>query len=70
MVSISKSQQSSPHLEWTCIALQTYFAQSLPGNIVVKIGDNIVVGALGFVNKDLTEEGIYAGLPVKLIKKK
>ena len=36
----------------------------------IKIGDNIVVGALGFVNKNFFKEGIYAGLPVKWIKEK
>jgi UDP-3-O-[3-hydroxymyristoyl] glucosamine N-acyltransferase len=34
----------------------------------VKISDNITVGAISFVNKDLTTEGIYVGIPAKIIK--
>lgn len=38
----------------------------LPG---VRISDGIVVAANTLVNKDITEKGIYAGIPAKLIKK-
>lgn len=38
----------------------------LPG---VKISDGIVVAANTLVNKDITEKGIYAGIPAKLTKK-
>ena len=34
----------------------------------VKICSGSVVGTLSFVNKDLTEPGIYVGTPVKMIK--
>jgi len=34
----------------------------------VVLGDGVSVGALSLVNKDLQEWGIYAGIPVKLIK--
>jgi UDP-3-O-[3-hydroxymyristoyl] glucosamine N-acyltransferase len=33
-----------------------------------KICDNVVVGALTFVNKDITEPGTYVGIPAKKIK--
>jgi len=36
----------------------------------VSIGDNVVVGANAVVTKNLEEDGIYAGVPAKLIKKK
>jgi len=36
----------------------------------VKIGNDITVGAMGFVNKDITESGIYVGVPVRLIAQK
>ena len=34
----------------------------------IKIADNITVGCNSFVNRDLTEEGTYAGCPVRKIK--
>ena len=54
----------------TIIGKNTYIGAGSKIAADIKIGDNIVVGALGFVNKDLIKEGIYAGLPVKLIKNK
>ncbi len=36
----------------------------------VTIGDNVVVGAHSVVTKDLPANGIYAGVPAKLIKEK
>jgi len=35
----------------------------------VKIGDNIIIGANSFVNKDLESGYFYAGTPVKKIRK-
>lgn len=52
----------------TTIGKNTYIGAGAKIAANTKIGDDIVVGALGFVNKDLTEEGIYVGLPVKKIK--
>jgi UDP-3-O-[3-hydroxymyristoyl] glucosamine N-acyltransferase len=52
----------------TIIGKNTYIGAGSKIAADIHIGDNIVVGALGFVNKDLTEVGIYAGLPVKKIK--
>jgi len=34
----------------------------------VKVGDNIAVGALSFINKDISESGVYVGIPLKKIK--
>ena len=53
----------------TVIGKNTYIGAGSKIAADTKIGDNIVIGALGFVNKDLTVPGIYAGLPVKFIKK-
>lgn len=36
----------------------------------VAIGDDITIGAMGFVNKDLKESGIYVGVPVKPLRQK
>ncbi len=36
----------------------------------VQIANDITIGAMGFVNKDLLESGIYVGVPVKLLKQK
>lgn len=36
----------------------------------VKISNDVTIGAMGFVNKDLTESGIYVGVPVKALKQK
>jgi len=52
----------------TIIGNNTYIGAGSKIAADTKIGNNIVIGALGFVNRDLTEEGIYVGLPVKLIK--
>ena len=52
----------------TIIGKNTYIGAGSKIAADTKICDNIVVGALGFVNKDLTEEGVYVGLPVKKIK--
>ena len=52
----------------TVIGKNTYIGSWSKIVAYTKIGDNIVIGALGFVNKDLTEKGIYVGLPVKKIK--
>lgn len=34
----------------------------------IQIGNDIIVGAQAFVNKDLTEPGVYVGIPARLIK--
>ena len=34
----------------------------------VEVGDNITVGAMSFVNKNIFESGIYVGIPIKKIK--
>lgn len=34
----------------------------------VTICDNVIIGAMSLVNKDITEPGIYVGIPVKKIK--
>ena len=37
-------------------------------NAGINIGDNIIIGASSFVNKDCLEEGTYVGSPIKKIK--
>ncbi len=34
----------------------------------IKIKEKVVIGALAFVSKDCTEEGIYGGVPAKLLQ--
>lgn len=34
----------------------------------ISICDNVIIGAMSLVNKDIIEPGIYAGIPVKKIK--
>jgi len=34
----------------------------------IKIGNDIAIGALSFINKDIAEAGVYAGIPAKKIK--
>ncbi len=36
----------------------------------VQIANDVTIGAMGFVNKDLPESGIYVGVPVKPLKPK
>lgn len=52
----------------TTIGENTYIGASSIIGPNVQIGDNIVVGANSFVNKDITEPGIYVGTPVRKIK--
>lgn len=52
----------------TIIGENTYIGAGTKIAADTHIGDNIVVGANSFVNKDLTEPGIYAGTPVKFIR--
>jgi UDP-2-acetamido-3-amino-2,3-dideoxy-glucuronate N-acetyltransferase len=35
----------------------------------IRIGDHIITGTNSFVNKDIISKGIYAGTPIKFIKK-
>lgn len=39
----------------------------MPG---VTIGENIIIGAFSFVNKDLPDNVVAADVPIKIIKKK
>ncbi|WP_370781946.1 hypothetical protein [[Ruminococcus] lactaris] len=34
----------------------------------IKICDDVQISSLSLVNKDITEKGLYGGIPVKLIK--
>ena len=35
----------------------------------IQIGDNVIIGAGSIVTKDLPSDGVYAGNPVKLIRR-
>ena len=35
----------------------------------VQITSNVAIGALSFVNKDISDDGIYAGIPARFLKK-
>ena len=37
-------------------------------NAGINIGDNVIIGASSFVNKDCLEEGTYVGSPIRKIK--
>jgi len=55
-------------LHGTIIGERTYIGAGSKLAGATKVGDDIVVGALGFVNRDILEPGIYVGIPVKKIK--
>lgn len=55
-------------LHGTVIGERTYIGAGSKLAGATKVGDDIVVGALGFVNRDIPEAGIYVGIPVKKIK--
>lgn len=55
-------------LHGTVVGERTYIGAGSKVAGATKIGDDIVVGAMGFVNKDILESGIYVGIPVKKIK--
>ena len=42
-----------------------YAGAVIVGNI--KIGDNVVIGANSFVNKDIPDNEVWAGIPAKKI---
>jgi len=52
----------------TTIGNETYIGagSKIAGGII--IGNNITVGALSFVNKNLDESGIYVGAPIRKIR--
>ena len=52
----------------TIIGSSTYIGAGSKIAGGTQIGDNIVTGALSFVNKNLSEAGIYVGEPVRKIK--
>ena len=52
----------------TSIGANTYIGANSIIGPNIQIGANIVVGANSFVNKNLTEPGIYVGTPVRKIR--
>ena len=52
----------------TTIGSNTYIGAGckIAGGII--IGDNLTVGALSYVNKNINETGVYVGVPIKKIK--
>jgi UDP-3-O-[3-hydroxymyristoyl] glucosamine N-acyltransferase len=55
-------------LHGTVVGERTYIGAGSKLAGAVKVGDDIVVGAMSFVNRDIYESGIYVGIPVKKIK--
>jgi len=55
-------------LHGTVIGERTYIGAGSKLTGATKVGDDIVVGALSFVNRDILESGIYVGIPIKKIK--
>lgn len=53
-----------------CIGENIWFGARVTVLDGVNIADNIVVGACSLVTKNLTEAGVYVGVPVKRIKNK
>ena len=53
----------------TTIGERTYIGGGAKIAADIQIGDDIVVGAQAFVNKDLIEPGVYGGIPAILLKK-
>jgi len=52
----------------TTIGERTYIGGGAVIAADIQIGDDIIVGAQAFVNKDLREPGIYVGCPAKLVR--
>ena len=57
-------------LHGTVVGERTYIGAGSKIAGAIKIGDDIVVGAMSFVNRDIPESGIYVGIPAKKIKDK
>lgn len=55
-------------LHGTVIGERTYIGAGSKLAGATKIGDDITIGAMGFVNRNLPDPGIYVGIPVKKIK--
>lgn len=52
----------------TTIGKRTYIGGGAKIAANVQIGDDIIVGAQAFVNKNLVEPGVYGGVPAKLMR--
>lgn len=52
----------------TIIGERTYIGGGAKIAAEIQIGNDIIVGAQAFVNKDLTEPGVYVGIPARLSK--
>ncbi|MFK7886934.1 MAG: acyltransferase [Gammaproteobacteria bacterium] len=56
--------------KWGAIEIGNHVSLGSNATILpVKIADNVVVGAGAVVTRDLTEAGIYAGNPARLLRK-
>lgn len=52
----------------TIIGERTYVGAGSKLKVAVEVANDVIIGALTFVNKSLPESGIYVGIPVKKIK--
>ena len=53
----------------TVIGKRTYIGAGVKIVANTQIGNDIIVGAQAFVNKDLIEPGVYVGIPAIFFKK-
>jgi UDP-3-O-[3-hydroxymyristoyl] glucosamine N-acyltransferase len=58
----------SKTIHGTVIGENCYVGASAHIAAGVQICDNVTLGVLSFANKDITEPGIYVGVPVKFLK--
>ena len=52
----------------TIIGERTYIGAGSKLKVAVEVGNDVIVGALTFVNQSIPESGIYVGIPVRKIK--
>lgn len=62
------STHQRKEIHGTIVGERTYIGAGSKLLCGVKVCSDSVVGALSFVNKDMEEKGIYAGIPAKKIK--
>lgn len=52
----------------TIIGERTYIGAGSKIVVATEVGDDVTVGAMTFINKNLEEPGVYVGIPVRKIK--
>lgn len=64
------SKHTGEHGKGTIIGKKSFIGTGAVIGPGIIIGENVVIGALAYASKDCLENGIYVGVPAKLLKKR